>query len=88
MPARVVIDRDAFAERYAILAVEGMDETQAMQLASLSGYNTAFSLAATAAANGDWEPAKELCRRERSVHGQDWAMELWREIERVVKEEI
>ena len=76
MPARVVIDREAFDERVAIMTADGIDTTWAAQQASLAAYNTPFALAATALANGDDDPARELCRREAKIHGRQWAMEL------------
>lgn len=86
MPARVVLDRDAYHEKFACLLEDGVDMTIAMQWASVVGYNTPFSLVATAMLNGDAGPAKEMCRREQSVHGRAWAVELWKAIEDAVKE--
>lgn len=39
-----------------------------------------FSRAATAAANGDWIPARLLCAREHDRHGLNWALGLWEAI--------
>ena len=86
MPTRVVIDREAFAEKRACLLEDGVDQTTAAQQAAYVGYNTAFALAATALANGDQEPAKELCRREMAKFGRPWAIELWEAIQEAVAE--
>jgi hypothetical protein len=45
-----------------------------------------FSKAATATANGDWTPARELCAREHDVHGIEWALELWDEINEAIED--
>lgn len=84
MPARVVIDREAYHERYAILheAAEAEGRLSAETLISISQQANReagalpFSLAATALANGDDKPARELCRGEARQHGQAWAEEL------------
>lgn len=86
MRTRVVIDRDAFAEKKACLEADGVDPIQASQWASMVAYNTGFALAATALANGDDKPAKELCRREMRIHGKPWALELWNSIQEAVNE--
>ena len=88
MPARVVIDRDAYAEKRACLLEDGVDQTTAAQQAAYVGYNTPFALAATALANGDQEPAKELCRREMGKHGRDHALQLMRAIQEAVKDSL
>lgn len=88
MPARVVIDRYAYHERKAIMEEAGVDPIQATQAATMEGYNTGFALAATALANGDQEPAKELCRREMRIHGRQWALELWQAIKEAVAESL
>lgn len=54
-----VMDREAYVERRAIMEVEGVDSLTAARDASDSGYRTRMSKAATEAANGDWEPARE-----------------------------
>ena len=46
-----------------------------------------FSIVATAAANGDWIPARLLCAREQDLHGLDWALDLWDAICEAVDEE-
>lgn len=89
-----VIDRYAYHERYAIMyeaaRTEGPVDNQALtriaQQANASAAALPFSVAATAMANRDLEPAKELCRREQEKHGREWALELWAEMERAVAE--
>lgn len=88
MPARVVIDREAFHERKAIMEEAGVDPIQAAQAASVEAYNTGFALAATALANGDDGPAKELCRREARAHGREWAERLRDAIKEAVAESL
>lgn len=83
---RVVLDKYAFAERKAIMEESGCDPIEAAQVAAVEGYNTGFALAATALANGDPGPAKELCRREMQRHGRAWALELWAAIQEAVSE--
>ena len=96
MPARVVIDRDCFLERQAILLeaaeAEGRLSAEVLieiaQQASLCAYNTGFALAATALANGDEGPARELCRREAKLHGRQWALELRDAIKEAVNDSL
>lgn len=88
MKVRVVIDRDCFHERLAIQVESGVDPIEAAQVASVSGYNTAFALACTALANGDDGPARELCRQEARVHGREWAERLRDAIKEAVAESI
>ncbi len=85
---RVILDKEAFWERKAIMEESGVDPIQAAQAATVEGYNTAFALAATALANGDDRPAKELCRREMAAHGKQWALELWAAIREAVDESV
>jgi len=54
--------------------------------ASDYAYSTEFSRICTAAIQGDWEPAKERCRRERAEKGETLARELMRSYQRAVKE--
>lgn len=86
MRTRVVIDRDAFAEKKACLEADGVDPIQASQWASMVAYNTGFALAATALANGDDKPARELCRREAQKHGREWAEGLRQALKEAVAE--
>jgi hypothetical protein len=94
MPLYSVIDREAYHERCAILldaaeadgTLETMGHIWCYQQAGAEISRIPFSVAATAMANGDPEPAKQLCRREQERHGRQWAVELWKEIERVVAE--
>lgn len=97
MPARaVVIDKEAYWERYALLyeAAESEDRLSAEALIQISQQANReagalpFSLAATALANGDDGPAKELCRREMRIHGRQWALELWQAIKEAVAESL
>jgi hypothetical protein len=48
-------------------------------------YNTEFSVICTQAIRGNWEPAKERCRREREEKGEEIARELMRSYQRAVK---
>lgn len=92
MPRYTVIDREAYHERAAILedaaeadgTLETMGHGWCYQRAAAEIGKLPFSVAATAAANGDWEPAKALCRGERAKNGQQMAMELWRAIQEAV----
>jgi hypothetical protein len=83
---RVVIDREAYLERKAIMEESGVDPIEATQAATVCGYNTGFALACTALANGDDGPARELCRREARVHGREWAERLRDAIKEAVAE--
>ena len=56
-----------------------MDGAQAV------AYSTEFSKICTEAIRGNWEPAKERCRREREEKGEDVARELMRSYQRAVK---
>lgn len=94
MPRYTVIDREGYLERAAILldAAEADGTLAKMgagwchQQAAAEISRLPFSVAATAMANGDPEPARELCRREQAIHGRAWAVELWRTIEEAVAE--
>jgi hypothetical protein len=78
-----VMEREAYAERRAIMEVEGMDPINASRVASDYAYNTRLGKAATAAANGNWEPAREWCAEIAARYGQDTADELIREIDQI-----
>lgn len=92
-----MLDREAYDERMAImmeaLMAEHSSPTQ-QQLsmvasdASESAYKTPFAVAATAAARGNWEPAKELCRGERARRGEVAGRELMRTIQEAVREKM
>lgn len=90
----VVIDRYAYEERLAIMEVEHLQTHESIEhyegtsmrsAASNSGYATPYSKALTAAADNNWEPAKELCRKARETFGEDLARELMRDIQEEVK---
>ncbi len=85
---RVILDKEAYAEKHAVLLADGCDPIEAAQIATRVGYSTVFAEACTALANGDDGPAKELCRREMKVHGKQWALELWAAIQEAVTESI
>lgn len=87
-----ITDREAYAERVAImLEGQGPEETFATmepyRTAGDAAYQTRFAVVASAAANGDWEPAREWCRQERDRFGDDLARELMRDIQRTVEDE-
>ncbi len=77
------MDTEAYHEKLACLFEDGVDMNVAMGWAADVGYATPFARVCTAMANGDPEPAKAMCRREMERHCKEWALELWREIERV-----
>lgn len=89
---RRVVDTEAREERYAILLEactaerkpRDADLTRIAEQADREAAALPFSIAATAIANGDPKPAKELCRREQAKHGRQWAVDLWQEIKRAV----
>jgi hypothetical protein len=85
---RVILDRDEFEERIAIQVADGVDLTFAIQVAGLSASMTRFSRAATALANGDLGPAKEMCRREAERHGRARGVELMRALQEAVRESV
>jgi hypothetical protein len=92
--ARTAIDRDAYLERYALLyeaaeadgCVDNHTLTRIAQQANAEASELPFSRAATALANGNQEPAKELCRREMAIHGRAWAVELWHALQEAAAE--
>jgi hypothetical protein len=81
-----VIDGAAYKERLKALLREGVAHTRAVDVATDHAYKTPFSLAATAAIRGDWEPARTLCREKRSEHGEAKARELMRSIQAAARE--
>jgi hypothetical protein len=81
-----VIDGAAYKERLEALLREGTPRMPAVDIATDHAYKTPFSLAATAAIRGDWEPAKKLCREERLEHGEIKARALMRSIQAAVRE--
>jgi hypothetical protein len=83
-----VMEYEAYAERRAILEVEGAKPLDAARDAADYAYATRFGVAATAAARGDWEPAREWCREERARFGEELARALMRDIQTAVKAEI
>lgn len=92
-----ILDEEAYQERFAIM-LEALEVEQpnpekwrvdAVRDAAVeSGYRTPWAIAATAAARGDWEPAKELCRRERDRHGEEWARGAMRSIQEAVRAKV
>lgn len=92
-----VLDREAYHERMAIMMEALMAEhpsptqhqlSMVTSEASESAHKTPFAVAATAAARGDWEPAKALCRGERSRRGESAGRELMRAIQDAVREKM
>lgn len=83
-----VMDLEAYKERLAILLEEnaGEDHMNIVREATQMAYETPFAKVCTAAIRGDWEPAKEMCRRERERHGKGFALNLWHVIEEAVRE--
>ena len=79
------MEREAYAERRAIMEVEGMDAVNASRAASEYAYNTRLGKAATAAANGNWEPARKWCAEIAARYGQDAADVLIREIDQNIE---
>lgn len=80
--ARVyVMERDAYIERRAIMEVEGVDGLTASREASEYAYHTRLGRVATAAANGDWESAREWCAELAERYGQDAADNLISDID-------
>jgi hypothetical protein len=86
MRTRHVIDIEAYSERLAILVADNVELSLAMGWAADVGYATPFAKAATALANGDSGPAKDLCRREARLHGREWAERLRDAIKEAVAE--
>ena len=76
-----VIEREAYAERRAIMELDGIDPLTASRDASDYAYRTRLSRVATAMANGDPEPAREWVAETAARWGQDTADELVREID-------
>lgn len=81
-----VIDHTFYAEKLRTLLHAGVEHRRAIDAATDAAYKTPFSLAATAAIRGDWEPAKDLCRTERAQNGETTARELMRSIQAAVRE--
>jgi hypothetical protein len=79
------MDREACSERRAIMEVEGADALTASRVASECAYHTKLGRVATAAANGDWEPAREWCAQVAKRYGQDVADDLIREIDQNIE---
>lgn len=79
------MDREAYIERRAIMEVEGVDGLAASREASDYAYHTRLGRAATAAANGNWEPAREWCAEIAQRFGQNVADELVQEIDDNIK---
>jgi len=76
-----VMDREAYAERRAILELNGASGLDASRDAADYAYHTRLSVVATAAVNGDWEPAREWCSQAAERFGQDIADQLIEEID-------
>jgi len=92
-----VLDHEAYQERLAIMLESLGSESSpppadqislAASEAAECAYRTPFSIVATKAARGDWEPAKELCRGERDRHGDRHARELMRAIQEAVRAKL
>lgn len=85
MARYTAIDSYAYHERAAIMTLaaesdgtlEAQGQMWSYQQANAEIGRLPYSIAATAAANGDWIPARLLCAREHDLHGLDCALELW-----------
>lgn len=75
------MEREAYVERRAIMEVEGVDSLEASRVASEYAYHTRMGRVATAAVNGDWEPARAWCAALAKTDGQDAADDLIAEID-------
>ena len=82
------MDREAYAERRAIMEVEGIDSLTASRVASECGYYSRLGRVATAMANGDQEPAEAWRAEIATRFGHDAGDELIRDIEQLVKAEL
>jgi hypothetical protein len=90
-PRRIwVIDREACEERRAIIEVEGNsgDLMSPAREAADYAYKTRFGIVATAAANGDWEPARAWCAEIEKRFGSGAAIGLMRDIREAIEAEI
>jgi hypothetical protein len=67
------------------MEAEGVDALTASRVASEYAYRTRLGRVTTAAANGDWEPAREWCAEVARRYGQDVADDLIREIDRNIE---
>jgi hypothetical protein len=92
-----VIDQDAFdrmthelTQRIKLTGrMPSYDEQNGIRVRAREyAYATEFSQICTAAARGDWEPAKERCRRERAEKGEEVARALMRSYQRAVNEKL
>jgi hypothetical protein len=85
---RWVLDREAYAERRAIMEYEGVDALTASRAASEYAYHTRFGEVATAMANGDPEPARAWAAETAQRFGQDAADELIRDLDENIETEL
>jgi hypothetical protein len=83
-----VMDRPAYNERRAIMEVEGCDGLTASREASDCAYKTRFGRVCTAAANGDWEPAREWYTEVLTRFGRHEADELIADIDANIECEL
>lgn len=84
------MDREAYAERRAIMEVDAPDNepmTAAREAADYA-YKTRFGVVATAAANGDWQPARAWCAEISKRFGADTGAAVMRDIEEAIKAEL
>ena len=70
------------------MEVEGADGLTAARQAADCAYKTKFGVAATAAANGDWKPAHELCAQIAQGFGADMAADVMRDIKETIEAEL
>lgn len=86
-PKIYITDREAFHERMAIMLEDGSTHvTTVSSTATECGYQTVYGRVATAAANGDWQPAKDYCRREAHILGEEGAKDLMRQIQADIRD--
>ena len=76
------MDREAYEERRAILEFEGTRPLAASRDASDYAYRARLSMAATAMANGDPQPARVWVMETAVRWGKEVADEFVREIDR------
>jgi hypothetical protein len=90
-----VMDREAYESKIKELEERAKssgrpasfdDMAEIRDIARQHAYDTEFSIICTAAIRGDWEPAKERCRKERAEKGEETARALMRSYQRAVKD--
>lgn len=81
------MDPECYRERRCIMEIDGEAEPLlASREASDAAYRTRMSRVGTAAANGDWEPARQWCAEVAARFGQDMADGLIGDIDAAIAE--